>query len=130
MSFVKLMKYFMKKKYSNDGGSVVGVSSNATRTPTAAMCTYTASKAALEAAISVASKEGIKRRIRANAILPTCVNTEMISKLGHTDIEHINDTQPFGIIQTVQIAYLIEFLLSENASYITGAMIPVSAGVV
>lgn len=129
MSFVEIMKYYMKKKYSNEEGSVVAVSSYATKDIAPAMCTYTASKAALEAAVAVAAKEGLKRKLRVNAILPSCVDTNMISNSGFLDRETADSRQPFGIIPTIHIAYLIEFLLSEKSNYITGAMIPITAGV-
>lgn len=70
MSFVELMKFFMKKKYSNDGGSVVAISSSAVMHHRMAMCTYVASKSALESSVIVASKEAVKRQIRVNAIRP------------------------------------------------------------
>ena len=127
MSFVELMKYFMKKKYSNDGGSVVAISSRATMYPAPAMCTYIASKSALEAAVSVSAHEGVKRSIRVNAILPGGTDTDMLSR-ANISKEDINRIQPLGIIQPVYIAYLAEFFLSEKSRYITGAKVPVTAG--
>ncbi len=128
MSFVELMKYFMKKKYSNDGGSVVAISSYATRVIAAAMCTYTASKAALEAAVQVASKESAKRKIRVNAILPACVDTDMINNADYMDKDDIFRFQPYGIVPPIEIAYLSNFLLSDFSGHVTGALIPVTAG--
>ncbi|MCI9537035.1 MAG: SDR family oxidoreductase [Eubacterium sp.] len=128
MAFVELSKYFIKKKYSEDDGSIVAVSSLATNRISSGMSTYTSSKAALEAAVKVLAKEVIKRRIRVNAIAPACVDTEMIDHAPFIKKEELCHVQPLGLIETAYVSYLAEFLLSAKAKYITGAVIPVSAG--
>ncbi|MCR5690968.1 MAG: SDR family oxidoreductase [Eubacterium sp.] len=130
MSFVELVKYFSKKKYSNDGASIVAISSLATNFFSAGMSTYTSSKAALEATIKIAAKEFIKRKIRVNGIAPNCVDTEMVENAPFLTDEKISRSQGLGIIEPIHIAYLAEFLMSDKSNYITGAIIPVSAGTV
>lgn len=127
MSFVELMKFFMRKKYSNDGGSVVAISSNAIRKISSAMCTYSASKSALETASEVAACEGIRRRIRVNSILPAGVETDML-KQSAVDLDDVRRYQPLGLIPAIDIAKLVLFLLSNDSKYITGAAIPITAG--
>ena len=130
MSFVTLSKFFVRRKYSNDESCILAISSNATNTNAAGMCTYTSSKIALEAAVKILAKETLKRRIRVNAIAPAWVDTEMIKKTeNYVDAKTIVDSQPLGIIPPVHIAYLADFLMSEKGKYITGAVIPVSGGV-
>ena len=128
MSFVELMKLFVKKKYSNDGGSVVAISSSAVMFHPMAMCTYAASKAALESAVIVAAKESAKRGIRVNAIRPGFVDTKMAADAPSATAERIEEEHPLGLIDPIHIAYMIEYLLSDKAKYITGAMIPVTGG--
>lgn len=128
MAFVEVSKYFIRKKYSEDDGSIVAVSSNATNIISSGMSTYTSSKAALEAAVKVLAKEVLKRRIRVNAIAPACVDTEMIAHAPSINKDEICHVQPLGLIETAYVSYLVEFLLSDKAKYITGAVIPVSAG--
>ncbi len=130
MAFVELGKYFMKKKYSVDGGSIVAISSSAASMLPPGMCTYASSKIALEASVKIMSKELIKRRIRVNAIAPACVDTEMIEKAPFVDTDHIEIGQPLGLIEPKYLSYLVEYLLSDKAKYITGATIPVYAGAV
>lgn len=125
-SFIEMCKHFCSNKISNEGSSIVTISSYATYTQKKGSVMYVSSKKALEAAVSIASKEYIKRGIRVNAIAPSYVDTRM-----NTDIEEILDlkkVQPMGLIPPIQIAYLTEFLLSERSGYITGSVIPVSAG--
>lgn len=127
MSFVELAKLFYKKKYSNDGAAIIAISSMAAKANVAGQCAYSASKAALNSAIETTSKEFIRRKIRVNAIMPHIVNTE-VTQRGLESIEQINEKMPLGIIEPEYIGYLVEFLLSEKAKYITGNLIPVSAG--
>ena len=128
MSFIELAKYFIRKKYSENGGSIVAISSHATNIISAGMSSYTSSKAALEAAVKVMSKEFVKRGIRVNAIAPACVDTEMVADASFMSEEIISGAQPLGIIEPVYISYLVDFLLSDKSKYMTGAVIPVSAG--
>lgn len=131
-SFVELGKHFNKKKYSNDNASIVAISSSAANSCSKGMCTYAASKAALNAAVKVMGKEFLKRKQRVNAILPTFVDTPMAERMDATlgDLDNKVAGQPLGLIEPVQIAYLVEFLISDKSSYITGACIPVSAGAI
>ena len=130
-SFVELGKYFSMKKYSADGAAIIAISSIASLLNDPGMVQYSASKAALNAIVKTMSKEFMKRKIRVNALLPANVNTEMFTS-GVDVIENFMETalerQPLGIIETEQIAYLIEFLLSDNAKYITGELLTVSGG--
>lgn len=130
-SSVQLGKCFMNQKYSQKGSGIVYMSSLASFLCEKGMSQYCASKAAVNAFVSVMSKEGVKRRIRVNAIAPAYVDTEMAwgAKEEHEDFdEYLNQIQPYGMIPVCQIANLAEFLLSARSSYITGAIIPVSGG--
>lgn len=131
-SFVELGKHFNKKKYSNDNASIVAISSSASISCGKGMCTYAASKAALNASVKVMGKEFLKRKQRVNAILPTFVDTPMAARMNESlgDLEKKVAGQPLGLIEPEHIAYLTEFLLSDKSSYITGACIPVSAGAI
>lgn len=126
MAFVELGKFFSKKKFSNDESSIVAISSSASYHCPPGMCTYASSKAALDAAVKVMSKEFLKRKIRVNAILPQFVDTPMAAK-AENYAEGIKN-QPLGMIEPKHVAYLVEYLLSDKAKYITGAHIPISAG--
>ena len=79
--------------------------------------------------VEVMSKEFLKRKIRVNAIMPSYVDTPMVAAGGRFGMNNGIDQMPLGVIEPIQIAYLTEFLLSDRSKYITGAAIPVSAGV-
>lgn len=131
-SFVELGKYFCKKKYSTDGASIVAISSSAAETCEKGMCSYSASKAALNTAVKVMGKEFLKRRQRVNAIMPSFVDTPMAARMDEVfvDFKSRLAAQPLGLIDPMQIAYLVEFLLSDKSIYMTGACIPVSGGAI
>lgn len=125
-AFMELCKCFYSRKISNDGASIVAMSSLAALTKWKASALYAASKSALNVVVSVASKEFIKRMIRVNALMPGYVDTRMTT--GLEELIDVKEKQPMGMIPPKNIAYVIEFLLSDKAKYITGAAIPVSAG--
>lgn len=130
-STVQIIRFFMMKKYSEEGASAVVMSSPSARLCEAGMGQYAASKAAVEAFVKVAAKEGIKRHIRVNAISPGYVDTDMVrdAETGYDAIsKYVEEHQPFGFIPEEQIAYLAEFLLSEQAECITGAVMDISGG--
>lgn len=125
MSFAELGKYFGGKRYSNEQASVVAISSLAATRPVMGQVSY----AALNSMVEVMSKEFLKRKIRVNAIMPSYVDTPMVAEGGRFGMNNGIDQMPLGVIEPIQIAYLTEFLLSDRSKYITGAAIPVSAGV-
>lgn len=129
-SFVELGKYFGKRKYSNERASIVAISAMAADVCQKGMCTYSASKAALNAAVKVMGREFVKRRQRVNAVMPAFVDTPMAERMDAV-LENLDgkiEEQPLGLIEPEQIAYLVDFLISDKSSYITGTCIPVSAG--
>lgn len=130
LSFVEMGKYMSKKKYMSDGAAIVAISSMSSWDKTKGMCVYSMSKAALNIAVQTMAKEFIKRKIRVNAILPAYVNTAMTVTPDVTDeqIAIMQKKQPLGIIEPEYIAYMVEFLLSEKCKYLTGCLIPITAG--
>lgn len=130
-SFAELGRFFSKKKYSNDGASMVAISSQAGVTCDRGLAGYAASKAALNAVTQVMAKEFVRRRIRVNALMPSFVDTDLPTRNSKGVVEldeKIERNQPFGIIPPKQIAYYVEFLLSEKSDYITGSLLPVTGG--
>lgn len=131
MAFIEMCRYFSSKRISEEGASVVAISSLAGCMNYVGEIAYCISKAALDSAVKGVAKELARRKIRVNSVLPGTTETAMLSKarerVENFD-ERVLDSQPFGIIDARQIAYLVSFLLSEKSKYITGACIPVCAG--
>ncbi len=128
-SFIELAKYFYKKKYSEQESSIVAVSSIAAQSCDRGENVYSSSKAALNAAVKVMAKEFSKRKFTVNSIMPAYVDTPMLTNLKEQgNLEELTKGQTLGIMDPIQIAYLIEFLLSDKSRCITGTNIPITAG--
>lgn len=131
LAFAEMMKYFSKKKYANEGASVVAISSIGATLCLKGRAVYAASKSALNSIVKVAAKELAKKKIRVNAVLPGFVNTEMTEKLFENTEnldEIINSEQPWGLIEPEQVSDLVSFLMSDQAQMITGTLIPITGG--
>lgn len=130
-AFFELGKYFSMKKYSENGASMVAISSIVSLNNDKGLSQYAASKAALNSVVKTMSKEFMRRKLRVNAILPANVKTPMFMA-GIHQIENYMETakerQPLGFIEPEQIGYLAEFLLSDNARFMTGELVVMSGG--
>lgn len=132
-AFAELCKYASNKRYTNEGASIVGMSSTASFCGGKGLSVYSATKAAINNFVKSAAVELSNRKIRVNAIAPAMVETDMYYKTIQEcpDVEQgIKYSQPFGLIQPEYIAYLAEFLISEKAKYISGSTIVVGAGAI
>ncbi len=103
--------------------SVVGVIGNAGQT------NYSASKAGIIGLTKSLAREVASRNIRVNAVAPGFVETDMTRKLGEKAREVLKTQIPLGrTAQPEEIAKVVSFLASENASYITGQVLLVDGG--
>lgn len=132
-SFVDLVRSFIKKKYSNENASVVGISSAIVKHPRLYEMGYIASKAAIEAVIPVMAMECKKRKIRVNCIEPGNVYTEMIRHvINENGNEEILDkfaaNAIFGWQKPEDIAKVCAFILSDEAGAITARVIQADGG--
>ncbi len=92
---------------------------------------YCASKAGLLGLTRVMAVELARHRIRVNAVAPGLIGTEMISRNVPESFlnEIVLDRKPMGRMgEPREVAEAILFLLSEGASYLTGAILPVDGG--
>lgn len=127
--FMELTRTVSGKKFSNDGASIIGISSVAAVKGGKAQGAYAASKAAIEGALRPMAKEFADRRIRVNAIEFGMINTDMYKgflSTGGTD-EDLR-SQYFGVGETRDAANAICFLLSDAAKFITGTTMVVDGG--
>lgn len=120
-------KYMMKKRQGAiiNLSSVVGVAGNA------GQCNYSASKAGIIGFTKSVAKELASRNIRANAVAPGFITTDMTEVLPDAVKENIHNQIPLKRMGTTkEVAELIYFLGSNTSSYITGQVINIDGGMV
>ncbi|MCK9533953.1 MAG: 3-oxoacyl-ACP reductase FabG [Pseudomonas sp.] len=104
-------------------GSVVGAMGNA------GQVNYAAAKAGLEGFGRALAREVGSRSITVNAVAPGFIDTDMTRELPEAQRDALLTQIPLGRLgQAQEIANVVGFLASEQASYVTGATIPVNGG--
>ena len=131
-SFLEIMRQIVKKGFMNDGASIIGLSSVSSSKGLKSKVAYSASKAALEAAIRGAAAELSDRKIRVNAIQKGWVTSDMDLDF-IKDNRSLNDDSDFkkqllGAIEPQELANLVSFLLSDQVKTITGTSILLDGG--
>lgn len=121
-----------KRVMDEKGGSIVFISSVASKIGQSGLVNYSASKAALNGAMRAMAKELAPRDIRVNSVLPGFVITEMIEKwkdVYDADyIEKMNAQYPLGIGHPQDVSNAVCFLLDEKSHWITGSEFDVNGG--
>lgn len=118
-------KIMMKKKYGRiiNIASVIGLIGNA------GQANYAASKGGLIAMSKSFSKEFAARNITVNVVAPGFIDTAMTDVLPESIKEQIKSEIPMGKTgKPEEIASSVLFLASDEASYITGAVLNVNGG--
>ncbi|MCD6453685.1 MAG: 3-oxoacyl-[acyl-carrier-protein] reductase, partial [Candidatus Aminicenantes bacterium] len=110
-------------------GAIVNIASVVGEMGNAGQANYSASKAGLIGFTKSVAKEVASRNIRVNAVAPGFVITPMTEKLPEKVKEEYFKAIPLGRFSTPEeIASVVAFLLSDEASYITGEVIKVNGG--
>ena len=123
----------MAKRFGGQGGNIVNISSAAARTGSPGVFVhYAATKGGLDVFTTGLAKEVAKDGIRVNGVRPGYVRTEMYED----DLKQSPDwvraaiaSIPVGRIAEVRdVSSVVLWLLSEEASYVTGSIIDISGG--
>jgi 3-oxoacyl-[acyl-carrier protein] reductase len=110
-------------------GRIVFISSVVGQMGSAGQVNYAASKSGLVGMARSLARELGSRGVTANVVAPGFIETDMTAELGVDLVKKYAEQIPLGRLGSVaDIAGTVEFLASDAASYITGAVIPVDGG--
>jgi len=124
--FYNVTKPVLRKMLRRKSGSIVSLSSVSALVGNRGQANYAAAKAGLIAASRVLSSEVARLGIRVNVVAPGLVDTEMIRD---APLENIKQMIPMGRIgRPEEVAKVVRFLCSDDASYITGQVISGNGG--
>jgi 3-oxoacyl-[acyl-carrier protein] reductase len=125
--FYNVTKPVLREMVKAKCGSVVSVSSVAGIMPNRGQTNYAAAKAGIIGASRSLSKEVARFGIRINIVAPGLIETEMIKNAPVAEIKKVIPMERLG--KPEEVARVIRFLCSDDASYITGQVIGINGGI-
>ncbi len=128
-SVFKLMRACIRPMLKARWGRIVNISSVVAFTGNAGQANYTAAKAGMIGLSKSIAQEVASRGITVNVIAPGFIETDMTKDLAAEQQSRLLQQIPMGRMgQARDVAAAVQFLVSDNASYITGETIHVNGG--
>ena len=119
----RLLKHMMPRRR---GGRIVNIASLSGVKGLPGQTNYSAAKAALIGATKALAQEVAPRGVTVNAIAPGFIETDMTKDLSADELKKLIPIGRFG--KPEEVAALVEFLVSDDAAYITGEVININGG--
>ena len=122
-------KYVISEMLKNGGGAIVNTSSMYGLVGTTMSFAYSASKGAINQMTRSLALTYARDNIRVNAVAPGYVDTPILAEVPKDMKDAMANQLPVGRLgKDTEIANLICYLLSDDATFITGAILPIDGG--
>lgn len=125
--FYNVTQFVIQKMLRKRFGRVVNIVSVSGVKGTPGQTNYSAAKGAVVAATKALAQEVGKRNVTVNAVAPGFIRTDMTEDLDEKNLLRLIPVNRFG--EAWEIAELVNFLISDKASYITGEVININGGI-
>ena len=125
-SFYNVTQPLLKDMLVKKSGRIVNIVSLSGIKGLPGQTNYSAAKGGVIAATKALEKEVAKTGVRVNAVAPGFITTERTADLNEADLKKLIPMGRFGTAK--EVAKLVCFLVSEQASYITGECISINGG--
>lgn len=120
----RLLKHMMPRRR---GGRIVNIASLSGVKGMAGQTNYSAAKAALIGATKALAQEVAPRGVTVNAVSPGFIATDMTRDLSEAELCKLIPCGRFG--RPEEVAALVDFLVSDEAAYITGEVVNINGGI-
>lgn len=125
----RLVKRAARAMLRERWGRIVSIGSVAGCMGVPGQVNYAAAKAGLVGLTRSAARELGRRGITVNLVAPGPVDTDMLAKMGDRQLGQVLARVPLERIGAPEeVAHVVAFLCSQEASYVSGALIPVDGG--
>lgn len=126
--FYNVTRPVLERMVVQKSGSVVSIASVSALLPNRGQANYAAAKAGLIAASRVAAAEVARLGVRVNVVAPGLIETDMIGDLPRKEIKALIPMARIG--RPEEVARVVRFLCSDEASYMTGQTVGVNGGMI
>lgn len=125
--FFNVTNHLIQKLLVQKYGRIINIVSLSGLKGTPGQTNYSAAKGALIGATKALAQEIAKRNVTVNAVAPGFIKSDMTSNLNEKELKKLIPINRFG--DPEEVAYLVSFLASKKASYITGEVININGGI-